>query len=131
MQNKTSQNKEFTHGFHMLSADVAVGLQRRLMTKSSNIKELFEGGNRRLTSLKERSRERSAALGLVRAYLPEGLAERVTTAGVSQGRLTIGVAGGAWAARLRYLTETLRERVGSSLGVEICSVRIKVVHPPA
>jgi hypothetical protein len=99
------------------------------MVKSNNIKGLFEGGSTRLTSLKRRSEERSEALGIVRASLPEKLGERVTTAGLADGRLTIGVAGSAWAARLRYLTETLRERVGSSLGIEIRSVRIKVVHP--
>jgi Dna[CI] antecedent, DciA len=108
---------------------IAAGLQRRLMVKSKNIKELFEGGSKHLTSLQRRSRERSQALLYVRASLPEPLGARVTTAGLEDGRLTIGVSGGAWAARLRYLTESLRESVGLSMGIEIRSVRIKVVQP--
>ena len=55
----------------------------------------------------------------------------VVSAGVDEGLLTIGVAGAAWATRLRYATETLRTRVGSRLGVEILRVRIKVVRPRA
>jgi len=39
--------------------------------------------------------------------------------------------GAAWASRLRYLTETLRKRVGSEMGVTILTVRIRVVPPPA
>jgi hypothetical protein len=61
--------------------------------------------------------------------LPPQLAETIASAGVEQSRLTIGVAGAAWASRLRYVTETLRKRVGESMGVEIRSVRIKVVPP--
>ncbi len=63
------------------------------------------------------------------AALPENLAAAVVSAGVEDGRLTIGVAGAPWAARLRYVTETLRMRVSSSMGVDIESVRIKVLPP--
>ena len=51
------------------------------------------------------------------------------TAGIELGQLTIGVVGASWASRLRYLTDTLRKRVGESMGVEIHRVRIKVVPP--
>ena len=67
----------------------------------------------------------------VRAALPDRLAQNVASAGIEQGRLTIGVVGAAWASRLRYLTETLRKRVGSEMGVTILTVRIRVVPPPA
>ena len=53
------------------------------------------------------------------------------TAGIESGRLTIGVAGAPWAARLRYVTETLRMRVGNSMKVDIQTIRIKVVPPRA
>jgi len=99
--------------------------------KYKNIKELFEAGNRRLTDLKTRIDERSAVLKHVCAALPPKLAEKVASAGLQQGQLTIGVTGGAWASRLRYATETLRKRVEGSMGVEIQSVRIKVVPPRA
>ena len=65
----------------------------------------------------------------VRAALPPRLAMAVMSAGIEQGRLTIGVAGAAWASRLRYLTESVRKRVGTSLGIAILSVRVRVVPP--
>ena len=99
------------------------------MRKSRNIKELFEGGSARLTSLLDRSRARSAVLAHVQAALPAELARAVATAGLEQGCLTVGVAGAVWASRLRYATDTLCQNVGRSMGVEIERVRIKVVQP--
>ena len=52
------------------------------------------------------------------------------SAGLEQGRLTIGVVGAQWASRLRYSTEIIRKRVAGSLGAEIHSIRIRVVPPP-
>jgi hypothetical protein len=66
----------------------------------------------------------------VRAALPARLAEAVASAGIEQGRLTIGVVGAVWASRLRYCSVSLRKRVGASMGVEILSVRIRVIKPP-
>lgn len=83
----------------------------------------------RLTDLKSTSENRSLALAHVHAALPGELAATVVTAGIVEGRLTLGVAGAAWAARLRYVTDTLRMRVSGSMKVEIISVRIKVVPP--
>jgi hypothetical protein len=97
--------------------------------KSRDIKDLFEGGSPRLTSLLDRSRARSAVLAHVQAALPPNLARTVATAGLEQGRLTVGVAGAVWASRLRYATDVLRQKVGTSMGVEIQRVRIKVVQP--
>jgi hypothetical protein len=97
--------------------------------KTRNINRLFEGDSGRLTSLKERSRKRSQTLTQVLAALPPKLAAAVTTAGIEQGRLTIGVSGAAWASRLRYVTEMLRRRLSDAMGIEIHTVRIKVVHP--
>jgi hypothetical protein len=77
----------------------------------------------------DRSRARSAVLAHVQAALPPNLARTVATAGLEQGRLTVGVAGGVWASRLRYATDALRQKVGKSMGVEIQRVRIKVVQP--
>jgi hypothetical protein len=96
--------------------------------KTRNINRLFEGDSGRLTSLKERSRKRSQTLTQVRAALPPKLAAAVTTAGIEHGRLTIGVSGAAWASRLRYVTEMLRQRLSDAMGMEIRTVRIKVVH---
>ncbi|MGO9512451.1 MAG: DciA family protein [Steroidobacteraceae bacterium] len=101
------------------------------MRKPKDIKELMAGGSDRLTALKSRTRARSDILTHVCSALPPKLAETVASAGLEHGQLTIGVVGAAWASRLRYGTETLRTRVGESLGVEIQSIRIKVVPPVA
>ena len=98
------------------------------MRKSKDIKALFEGGSGRLTSLKARSRARSLVLTQVLEALPPELAKAVATAGIEDGRLTIGVTGAVWASRLRYVTETLRANLAESAGVEIAVVRIKVVQ---
>jgi hypothetical protein len=65
----------------------------------------------------------------VRAALPARLAQAVTSAGLEQGRLTIGVVGAVWASRLRYLTESVRKRVAESTGTHIVSVKVRVVPP--
>ena len=97
------------------------------MRKSKDIKGLFEGGSERLTSLKHRVRERSLILDQVIAALPHELASAVVTAGIEDGQLTIGALSAAWATRLRYAPDDLRQRVSEALGVEISSVRIRVI----
>ena len=100
------------------------------MQKPKSIKELLQSGGARLAHLDTRSLERSRALQHVCAALPLELAEVVVSAGIVEGKLTIGVTGGTWAARLRYVTETLRmQSVADSMGADIQSVRIKVVPP--
>jgi predicted nucleic acid-binding Zn ribbon protein len=54
----------------------------------------------------------------------------VVTAGIEEGRLTVGVSAGAWATRLRYRAKALREHLAVTLGQEIHSVRIRVVQSP-
>jgi len=102
---------------------------RAALRKDKNINELLSGGNKRLDALKSQSRERSVVLTHVCAALPPKFAESVASAGIEEGELTIGVVGAVWASRLRYVTETLRKRVGESMGVTIKSVRLKVVPP--
>jgi hypothetical protein len=99
--------------------------------KPKSINELLKIGGKRLAALKAQSQARTATLEHVCAALPPKLAEAVASAGLEQGQLTIGVTGAAWAARLRYATDTLRLRVGASMGVDIRTVRIKVVPPRA
>ncbi len=66
----------------------------------------------------------------VRAILPPRLALAVATAGIEDGRLTIGVIGAVWASRMRYFTDALKKGVGASMAIEILAVRIRVVPPP-
>jgi hypothetical protein len=100
------------------------------MRKPRTINEILTGGSARLTALRSQTNDRAAVLAQVCAALPPNLAKVVASAGIGEGQLTLGVVGAAWAARLRYVTETLRKRVGESLGVEIRRVRIRVVPPP-
>ena len=99
------------------------------MQKPKSISELLRVGGRRLTDLKARSEARNETLAQVCAVLPAPLAQAVVSAGFEDGRLTIGVNGAVWASRLRYGTDTLRMRLGRTLGTEITAVRIKVVPP--
>jgi hypothetical protein len=100
------------------------------MQNSKSLSELLARGGKRLSQLKERSAERSQVLTQVRAALPLRLAQAVVSAGVDQGRLTIGVAGDVWATRMRYSTDIMKKRVAKSAGLAILSVRIRVVPPP-
>jgi hypothetical protein len=100
------------------------------MQNSKSLSELLARGGKRLSQLKERSAERSQVLTQVRAALPLRLAQAVVSAGVDQGRLTIGIAGAVWASRLRYSTDIMKKRVAKSAGLAILSVRIRVVPPP-
>jgi hypothetical protein len=97
--------------------------------KPKSINELLSTGGKRLTDLKLKSRERSRALEHVREALPLPLSRSIVSAGLDRGQLTIGVVGASWAARLRYATDTLRAQVGSSMGVDIQKIRIRVVPP--
>lgn len=97
------------------------------MPKPRSINELLKSGGNRLADLRAKSQNRTLALEHVCGALPPQLAATVVSAGVEGGRLTIGVASAPWAARLRYVTETLRMRVSGSMGIEIQSIRIKVV----
>jgi hypothetical protein len=101
------------------------------MENSKSVRELLARGGNRLSRLVERSAARSEILEQVRAALPVRLAQAVASAGLDQGRLTIGVVGAVWASRLRYSTEIIRKRVAKSAGIEILAVRIRVVPPIA
>jgi hypothetical protein len=99
------------------------------MQNSKSLSELLAKGGHRLSLLQEKSAERSGVLTQVRAALPARLSQAVASAGIDKGRLTIGVVGAVWASRLRYSTEILRKRVAKSAGIEILSVKIRVVPP--
>jgi hypothetical protein len=99
--------------------------------KPKSINELITAGGKRLSDLKAKAQSRTRAFEHVCAALPPPLARTIVSAGLEHGQLTIGVAGAAWAARLRYATEALRVQVGSSMRVDIQKVRIRVVPPRA
>jgi hypothetical protein len=99
------------------------------MQNSKSLSELLAGRGKRLSLLKERIAERSQVLEQVRAALPPRLAQAVASAGITEGRLTVGVVGAVWASRLRYSADIIRKRVAKSAGLEVLSVRIRVVPP--
>jgi hypothetical protein len=99
------------------------------MENSKSLSELLARGGKRLSRLTERSAARAQVLNLVRAALPARLAESVASAGLEDGRLTVGVVGAVWASRLRYSTDAIRKRVAKALGQEILTVKIRVVPP--
>lgn len=127
MQNKVGRNKEnctvFVHKFS--------GKRPNKVKKPKSIKDLLRIGGKRLSDLTAKAQARSRVYDHVCAALPLPLARNVVSAGLEEGQLTIGVAGAAWAARLRYVTEALRADVGASMSTEIHRVRIKVVPPRA
>ena len=101
-----------------------------LMRNPRSVSDLLSRTGNKLTALKAKSLERSRVVEQVRAALPARLAVAVATAGINEGKLTIGVVGAVWASRLRYLTESVRKRVAASTGTAILSVKVRVVPPP-
>jgi hypothetical protein len=101
------------------------------MQNPRRVSDLLSRTGNKLTALKTRSQERSRVLEQVREVLPARLAEAVASAGIEQGRLTIGVVGAVWASRLRYMTESVRKHIAGTAGIAIVSVKIRVVPPPS
>jgi hypothetical protein len=122
-----TQNKDFRTVFPFISMPYC----RVAMQNPRRVSDLLSRTGNKLTALKTRSQERSRVLEQVRAVLPARLSEAVVSAGIEQGRLTIGVVGAVWASRLRYSTESVRKHVAGITGTAILSVKIKVVPPPA
>jgi Dna[CI] antecedent, DciA len=99
------------------------------MEKTKTISELLKASGR-LVRLDQRVRERSRVLDEVRALLPSRLAQAVVSAGVEEGRLTIGVVGSVWASRIRYFSEATRLTLSEKLGRRLLVVRVRVVPTP-
>jgi hypothetical protein len=101
------------------------------MQKPRPLSELLNIPGNAIGGLRARLEDRSKVLAAVQRGLPPKLAQRVISAGIDQGRLTIGITGAVWAARLRYQTSDLRQSVGQELKTAIVTVRIRVVVKPA
>jgi hypothetical protein len=93
------------------------------------VSELLQQHGKKLRQLSDALNERAVVLDVVRASLPAKLAPHIASAGIENGRLTLGVSGAVWASRLRYLTGAVRATVGAALDTEIVSVRIRVLPP--
>jgi hypothetical protein len=99
------------------------------MQKTKPLSELLKIPSKTLTELSARLAARSRVLEEVRAALPPKLASQIVSAGIDQGRLSIGVTSAVWASRLRYATASLRQSVGNSLKINILRVQIRIVPP--
>jgi|SRR5208282_3154737 hypothetical protein len=125
MQKKSTQNKDFrTFWSHYCVTVLHVAMQ-----KPKPLSELMALPSRALKDLSARLAARSQVLDEVRSALPAKLAVHVISAGIDQGRLTVGVTGAVWASRLRYSSLALRKSVGDSLQINILRVKIRVVPP--
>ncbi|HEY2682310.1 MAG TPA: DciA family protein [Steroidobacteraceae bacterium] len=98
------------------------------MQNPKSISELLKGG-KRLSQLATRSSVRATVLEKVRGALSPALAAAVVSAGIENGQLTIGVAGAAWASRIRYLSKTARARLEEQTGIAAGRIRVRVVPP--
>jgi hypothetical protein len=99
------------------------------MQKPKTLSHLLTTPGNALGALTLRLGERSRTLAAVQSALPAKLAAQVLSAGVEQGRLTIGVASAVWASRLRYWSAALRKGVSETLPATILTVRIRVLPP--
>ncbi len=99
------------------------------MANPKSLSDLLQKGGARLSVLRSASAERAKLLDQVRAALPPKLAGYVVTAGIADEILTIGVTGGAWATRMRYLSDVLLPAAETASGLRIAAVRVRVVPP--
>jgi|GEM_PF-3130274 len=81
-----------------------------------------------LVTLRQRAEAAQEWLGLVRSWLPAGTASQVTSAVEREGTLAVYVALAAWAARLRFETETLLAKARER-NARIATVQVKVLPP--
>jgi hypothetical protein len=122
---KVDSKQGFPHGFpKQFTSIFTVAMQN-----PRSVSDLLSRSRNKLTALKTRAQERTLVVEQVRAVLPSRLALAVASAGIEEGRLTIGVVGAVWASRVRYLTEPVRKHVAASTGTAVVSVRVRVVPP--
>ncbi len=124
---KVDSKQGFPHGFPKQFTSIFIVA----MQNPRSVSDLLSRTGNKLSALKTRAQERSLVVDQVRAALPARLALTVVSAGIEQGRLTIGVVGAVWASRIRYFTDAVRKGVSASMGVEILGIRIRVVPPTA
>lgn len=125
MQKKATQNKDFR------TVSTATGITRddSAMQKPKALSELLNIPGKALGDLHRQLDDRSRALDWVKSALPPKLAAEVISAGLAQGKLSIGVSSATWASRLRYLSAELRQSVGAASQTTILSIRVRVVPP--
>jgi hypothetical protein len=124
MQKKSSQNKDFR--------TVSTGRNesnRKIPAQNARaVRELLASGAGKLEELKRRLATRSTVLDCVQTALPAQLAAELISAGLEDGRLTLGASSAAWASRLRYVIEPLKPILAAALDAEISVLKVRVAR---
>jgi hypothetical protein len=94
--------------------------------KPTAVSELLAKGQGMLERLRTGAEASSRTLETVRRALPGPLAEHVDAASIEDGQLSVSVSNAAFAARIRYLEETLCAAVTHAGGVTVSSCRVRV-----
>jgi hypothetical protein len=123
MQKKATRNKDF----RTVQTSTGTQFSYIAMQKPKPLSELFQIPSKTLRDLAARLEARVQLLARVRRLLPPKLAAEVCSAGLEQGRLTLGVTSAVWAQRLRYATGLIRKELADSMQINILSVRIRIV----
>lgn len=98
------------------------------MGSQPHLHKLLAAAGGPLAQLLHASQKQGALLAQLRERLPDDLAAALRSASLDRGCLRLGVAGGAWATRLRFLVPQLQRRLeGWPHGpVETIDVRVSV-----
>ena len=93
------------------------------------ISDLLAIGKTPLTRLREGAEAAGATLAAAHQSLPPELVPHVWAASVEGSALTVLVASGAWASRVRYCASELGAGVAARLGKPVGKVTVRV-RPP-
>lgn len=94
--------------------------------KPTAVSELLAKGQGLLERLRTGAAASTRTLEMVRRALPDTLAEHVDAASLEGGELSLSVSSAAFAARIRYLEQSLCAAVTRDTGAAVSRCRIKV-----
>jgi hypothetical protein len=124
MQKKTRQNKDF----RTVSTGRNESNRKIPEQNPRTVRELLTSSAGRLEELKRQLATRSTVLACLQTALPAELAAELVSAGLEDGRLTLGASSAAWASRLRYVIEPLKPALAAALDAEISMVKVRVAR---
>ena len=99
------------------------------MGSQQHLNKLLAAVRGSLAQLLHASQQHATMLAELRQRLPDDLARALCSAALDGGCLRLGVAGGAWAARLRFLAPQLRQRLGDWPYGAVETVEVRVTVP--
>jgi hypothetical protein len=96
---------------------------------SQALKPLSSGLGPRIEALQEQAKTALALTDRVRNALPEPEKNHLISAGYTDGTLTIATDSAAWCTRIRYLEESLRERLAALGEKPFTILKVRVGRP--